>query len=742
MKLPNFKGWYVGTTTNHLGKDYTTFTMHDWREDEGVNFHFRSSLPEGGGEYSKLKPLLEKKQKEQQAFLAEKKEALRKEALSKTLSLVKSSERVCVSEFKKYLPGLTGRLALRKEQKLVVPMLNEHLQVVGAQTIDPKTRKKRFIKGQQVSGAFYLLGAKTFSGICRDKAVYICEGFRTGVVAHLALEAPVFVCFSAGNIKNICEVVRKKLPPHTSLVILCDDDHAGVRNTGLQKAKEAAKEYKATYYYPHFEKLSKKKTDFFDMHIEQGFMKVRAYLKAYKPVPPLNKLQTEDLGFVELTDKNKYVFCEQDFVEFIKRQTGFMMLENSKRTVYYWCGSHWVSKSIKSFLAHFHKACSIRNVKTSDVAEKALLAAPRLNSNFFTKTCYNLINFENGTYNIKTKKLEPHNKENAFTYTLPYSWEEGEDCSEFLAVLERTLTGKTNEKNLLCEFIGYAVSGDAYWKAGMLMLIGSGNNGKSTVIRIIQKLFDAKACSTLSLDDLQKPYTKDFLKDALINLSEESEPKSLLKSSEIKNLTDGGETIARPIYETPYRFTNRAKFIFALNELPYVKDQTQGLFRRMFFINFENDLSETLKEVDLNLMDKIEKERPQIINYCLKKYFEAKLKKEFTKTKDTDQIKLEIRALNDSVFSFIESMNVRIEGSYEAEVFTTKNDLYEAYCAFCEDNKFYRQGKKKFGKDLIKNLERKQPQNKHLLESKSKRTMQGVQKVWDNLKFDREITVN
>ena len=114
------------------------------------------------------------------------------------------------------------------EGKLVIPMRNDG-KIVGCQLIDIQGDKK-FLYGQQTKGASFVIDNKG--------TPLFCEGLATGLSIQAVMRAnklrySIYVCFSAGNMKEIA----KKIPTG---IVIADNDSSG---TGEKIAKEIGKPY-------------------------------------------------------------------------------------------------------------------------------------------------------------------------------------------------------------------------------------------------------------------------------------------------------------------------------------------------------------------------------------------------------------------------------------------------------------------------------------------------------------------
>lgn len=117
---------------------------------------------------------------------------------------------------------------IAQDDRLIIPLLDETVEIVNLQFIDNKGGK-RFMKGGRKKGCFYAIGAKS-------ERICIAEGLATAASIYEATGQQTFVAFDAGNLKPVAKLVRSKFPG-AEIVIMADNDLSGI---GQDKAKEAA----------------------------------------------------------------------------------------------------------------------------------------------------------------------------------------------------------------------------------------------------------------------------------------------------------------------------------------------------------------------------------------------------------------------------------------------------------------------------------------------------------------------
>lgn len=165
------------------------------------------------------------------------------------------------------------------------------LQAIYAEPlkIGDELRDKDFVYGGKKAGVWATIGAAT--EVSGRTVITICEGYATGASAHMATGLGVVVAFDAGNLIKVAREVRRLLP-EALLVFLADNDRwtdKPVKNPGLTKAWDAARDVGGRVVVPEFADLEGRPTDLNDLHVAEGLDEVRRQIMAVadpQPEPP------------------------------------------------------------------------------------------------------------------------------------------------------------------------------------------------------------------------------------------------------------------------------------------------------------------------------------------------------------------------------------------------------------------------------------------------------------------------
>jgi len=219
------------------------------------------------------------------------------------------------------------------------------------------------------------------------------------------------------------------------------------------------------------------------------------------------------------------------------------------------------------------------------------------------------IQFGNKIIDIETEEEFEANPDYFVTNPIPYKLGESEETPE----IDRLFIEWVGEehKEELYEIFAFCLVPN-YFIHRIFCLIGSGANGKSTYLKLLQKLVGEKNIVATNLENLMiSRFEKSKLFKKLVCVVGETEFNTLKRTTLIKSLS-GQDLIGCEIKQkNPFDFVNYAKLILASNSLPMTQDKTQGFYRRWKIIDFPNTFE---KEADI--LNKIPDE--EFENLCLK----------------------------------------------------------------------------------------------------------------------------
>ena len=121
------------------------------------------------------------------------------------------------------------------------------------------------------------------------------------------------------------------------------------------------------------------------------------------------------------------------------------------------------------------------------------------------------------------------------------------------------------------------------------MLTGSGANGKSTLLNLLNAFLGADNISKVPLQELdENRFKRAELFGELANVFVDLDSRALQSLTYFKTITSGDDIDAERKFRNPFFFKPFAKLIFSANEIPKSNDKTFAYYRRWILILFPN----------------------------------------------------------------------------------------------------------------------------------------------------------
>lgn len=292
----------------------------------------------------------------------------------------------------------------------------------------------------------------------------------------------------------------------------------------------------------------------------------------------------------------------------------------------------------------------------------------------------NLINFNNGTLDINTDGtvgFREHRPEDLLRYVLPYDYEKDAECHKFQKFMGEMIPEPEKQKNL-AEFFGSCFSDVKHEK--VMLLYGTGANGKSVVLEIITRLFGEENIAHNTLEEITNAsgYFRGSLMDCLLNYAGEISNK--VSPDSLKRIASGEPLNARYVRGRPFVVKDYCRAAFNCNEFPEVKDNSDGFFRRFMIIQFAKTVPK--KAQNPWLADEIcESDLPGIMNWIIEGLQRLlKQKGRFTYSPSSEALLENYRRLTNSAELFVEKLRADGPRRYQS------NSLYADYKRHCIEN--------------------------------------------------------
>ena len=225
-----------------------------------------------------------------------------------------------------------------------------------------------------------------------------------------------------------------------------------------------------------------------------------------------------------------------------------------------------------------------------------------------------ILNLKNGLFCLDTYTPKPHTPDYFSVVQVPIEYVPEAECKRWIRFLGECFPRQSDVTPLIQEWFGYCLVPDCRQQKAMV-LVGEGANGKSVFCGVLSDLVGRENVSAVSLSQLGQTFTVALIQGKLLNVTTEVEMKRSLEEGIFKALIAGDPVKAERKYEPPFFFKPYARFLIATNNLPSVNDTSDGLFRRLIIVRFEEQISE--EKQDRDLPAKLRGELSGILNWAL-----------------------------------------------------------------------------------------------------------------------------
>lgn len=297
------------------------------------------------------------------------------------------------------------------------------------------------------------------------------------------------------------------------------------------------------------------------------------------------------------------------------------------RTWLRWTGTHWTSDergSIVQLTIALTDRDAEREARSKGQAASAIRAAIDLAGNRPEVAVVAadldrdpwLLNAANGTVDLHTGELRPHDPADLITTVTPTGYHPDATCPTWRRFLAQTFGGDRELISWLQRLFGSGARGIVDREV-LPIFFGGGRNGKTTLTNAVRGALGGYAATikpsvlTGQADD----YQRATLRGKRLVTTAETGIGHHLDEQAVKEMCSRDPINARVPYGRPFSFAPSHMLVLSTNHRPVVTAQDDGTWRRLCFVPFTRQVPP--QEVDEALDAKLAAEYPGILRWIV-----------------------------------------------------------------------------------------------------------------------------
>ena len=229
------------------------------------------------------------------------------------------------------------------------------------------------------------------------------------------------------------------------------------------------------------------------------------------------------------------------------------------------------------------------------------------------------LNVLNGTINLQTGQLEPHDPTHLITKIAPVKYDPEATCPKWLEFQRAVCAGDEDLVHYKQRSFGYALTGRTDEDA-LFVLWGHGSNGKSTETGTIAEIMGDYA-TTAQFETFAVKKSEGVRNDladlvgARFVTASEGESGQRLAEGLVKQLTGGDKIKARFLHKEFFEFQPAFKAFLATNHKPVIRGTDEGIWRRIKLVPYTVTFRDADKDPQLPV--KLAAEAAGIFNWLI-----------------------------------------------------------------------------------------------------------------------------
>lgn len=306
-----------------------------------------------------------------------------------------------------------------------------------------------------------------------------------------------------------------------------------------------------------------------------------------------------------------------------------------------------------------------------------------------------LLNCANGTFNLQTGALLPHNPADRITKVTNASYRPGQCGQLWEAFLDRVLPDES-VRAFLQRYVGMGLCGQVL-EHRLAILTGTGRNGKGVTYGALAHALGDYAGSAepdllLHRDNAHPTGQMDLRGMRWVVVSESDKGRNLAEAT-VKRLTGGDKIKARRMREDFVEFTPSHTVALITNHLPKVSGDDPALWSRLRVVPFDVVIPE--EEQDPHLGQRLTDEADAILTWAVDGWAAYRDGGGLAEPEAVQKATNAYKADSDAVGRFLADCTIK-----NPHMWVSVGDLFDAWSAWAADDGAEPMGKKAFGEAM------------------------------------------
>jgi len=319
-----------------------------------------------------------------------------------------------------------------------------------------------------------------------------------------------------------------------------------------------------------------------------------------------------------------------------------------------------------------------------------------------------IINLKNGMFDHVKAELIPHSPDFKSTIRIPVEYNQAATCPNVDKFFETTLPSDCID--IVDELFGVALIPFVKFEKAF-MLSGTGANGKSTFLTLLENFIGSDNVSKVPLQELdENRFKRADLFGKLLNVFADLDSRALKSSTYFKTIVSGDAIDAERKHRDPFSFRPHARLVYSANQLPTAYDKTFAYYRRWCILPFPHQF--TGKKADKTLEYKLANptELSGLLNRALRGLDRLFKNMDFTESQTVHEALEDYKRQNDPLTAFVKDCC-----EFDPNAKTERTVIFDAYSTYCESEGF-----EKASRIAVYNQIRAYPQVGEIRETKAR----------------------